>query len=199
MSKIKHFLPLIMFFVMGSYNLVQAQIQQGNVMWGGSITNMDFGLKKGQAWSIGVTPKAGYFIKDNLAVGGYVNLNISKQGTGSTTRTGYGVGAFGRYYASKEDINNLLKHGRFFFEANAGFEGASQKREPTTNGFGFGFGPGYSYFITPNVGLEALVKYQGLAGGGNTGYQHDITFALGLQIYLPSSRIKNAVKHPGDL
>lgn len=199
MIKSKLSLLFASLFFISCLNFAHSQIQEGNIMWGGSFTNMDFGLKKGQSWNIGITPKAGYFIKNNLAVGGYGKVNISKQGTGSTTKTEYGVGAFGRYYASNKDINNLLKHGRFFFEANAGFEGSSQKHEPTTNGFGFGFGPGYSYFITSNVGLEALVKYEGLTGGGNTGYQHDITFAIGLQVYIPSSRVKNAVQNPNQL
>ncbi|WP_260391874.1 porin family protein [Apibacter muscae] len=194
MRRIKLFLPMLaMTFGLG--NLAQAQIQKGNLMVGGTITDMDFGLKKGQSWGIGITPKLGYFIKDNLAVGGYVNVDISKQGQGSTTRTGYGVGAFGRYYANKEDINNLLKNGRFFFEVNAGLEGANQKGEPTTNGFGFGLGPGYSYFITPNIGLEALVKYNGLTGGGNEGYQHDLSFNVGFQIYLPTSKVKNRLNN----
>lgn len=176
-----------------------AQIQKGNTMWGGSLTNFNIGLKKGQGWDLGITPRAGYFIKDNMAVGGYVNLGFSKTGSGSPTKNTYGVGAFGRYYAQPGEVNNLLKHGRFFGEVNAGFGGQSQKGNPTTNGFQFGFGPGYSYFITPNVGLEGLVKYNGTVGGGNTAYQHNITFNLGFQIYLPSSKVKSMVKNPGDL
>jgi len=176
-----------------------AQIQKGNTMWGGSLTDFNIGLKKGQGWDLGITPRAGYFIKDNVAVGGYVNLGFSKTGSGSSTRSTYGIGAFGRYYAQPDQVNNILKHGRFFGEVNAGFGGQSQKGEPTTNGFQFGFGPGYSYFITPSVGLEGLVKYNGTLGGGNTTYQHNVTFNLGFQIYLPSSKVKAMVKDPSAL
>ncbi|PZP46085.1 MAG: hypothetical protein DI598_12555 [Pseudopedobacter saltans] len=176
-----------------------AQIQKGNTMWGGTLSSFEIGLKKGQGWDLGITPRAGYFIKDNMAVGGYVNLGFSKAGSGSSVRNTYGIGAFGRLYANDNQVSSPLKHGRFFGEVNAGFGGQSQKGNPTTNGFQFGFGPGYSYFITPNVGLEGLVKYNGTVGGGNTTYQHTVTFNLGFQIYLPSSRIKSAVKDPSQL
>lgn len=180
-------------------NHADAQIQKGNVMWGASLTNMDFGLKKGQGWNVGFTPKAGYFIKDNVAVGGYVDLNFSKSGAGEPTKNQYGFGAFGRYYAEPGEVKNPLRHGRFFAEANAGFGGVSQKTQPTTNGFNFGFGPGYAYFITPNIGLEGLLKYNGLVGGGNTTYQHNVTFGLGFQVYLPSSKIRGMAKNPENL
>ncbi|MFT4204705.1 MAG: hypothetical protein QM610_12440 [Chitinophagaceae bacterium] len=176
-----------------------AQIEKGNTMWGGSLTSFNIGLKKGEGWDFGVTPKAGYFVKDNLAVGGYVNLGFSKAGSGQSTKSTYGVGAFTRYYAQPDQVNNLLKHGRFFGEVSAGFGGQSQKGQPTTNGFQFGFGPGYSYFVTKNVGLEGLIKYNGTVGGGNTTYQHNVTFNLGFQIYLPSSKIKSAIKDPSSL
>ena len=35
-----------------------------------------------------------------------------------------------------------------------------------TNGFHFGVGPGIAYFVTPSVGLETLVKFNGTTGFG---------------------------------
>ncbi|QES87525.1 hypothetical protein [Rhizosphaericola mali] len=183
----------------GCIGAADAQLQKGNTTWGGSITDMNFGLKSGQGWNIGITPRVGYFIKDNVLVGGYGDLNLSKAGSGNPTKSEYGIGAFSRYYAKPGDVNNLLNHGRFFAEANAGFGGSSQKGQPTTNGFAFGFGPGYSYFLTPSIGLEGLVKYNGIVGGGNTTYQHNITFGIGFQVYLPSSKIKAMAKDPKSL
>lgn len=177
----------------------KAQIQKGNTMWGGSLSDLQVGLKSGEGFDFNITPKAGYFVKDNIAIGGYVNLGFSKSGAGVATKNQYGLGAFARYYAKPGDVDNLLKHGRFFGEANAGFLGISQKSQPTTNGFNFGFGPGYSYFITPNIGLEGLIKYNGLVGGGNTTYQHYVTFNLGFQVYLPSAKVKSMAKNPASL
>jgi hypothetical protein len=61
----------------------------------------------------------------------------------------------------------------------------------------FGVGPGYSCFITPNIGVEGLVKYVGQAGFGNEGLNSAITFNVGFSIYLPTShakRIANEMK-----
>lgn len=197
----KKLLFLLVAGIAGTYGVAKAQIQKGNVMWGGDIIGANVGLNSGSGFDLNLSPKLGYFVKDNLAVGGYVNLGVNKAGTGFSTKYTYGIGGFGRYYLSpgEHGIDNLLKHGRFFAEVNAGFAGQNQKGQPTNNGFNFGFGPGYAYFITPNVGLEGLIKYNGTVGGGNTTYLHAITFGLGFQVYLPSSRIKSAIKDPSQL
>jgi hypothetical protein len=65
-------------------------------------------------------------------------------------------------------------------EGNVGVGGTSiSKGGSSSNGLNFGFGPGYSYFITPNIGLEGLVKYDANAGFGSGGYTNKITFGLG--------------------
>lgn len=210
----------ILAFTSLSMEKASAQIQEGNVMLGadlgsgvagtttnGSLFGANFNLNKGGGFDIGISPKVGYFVKDNVMLGGVVNFGYNKSAsvtasdgsTSSTKTTTYGIQGLGRYYASDGQVDNLLKHGRFFVEANAGLAGRNVSGGGTTNGFAFGFGPGYSYFITPNVGLETLIKYNGLAGGGNMGYQHSIGINFGLQVYLPSSKIKSAVKNPSSL
>ncbi len=188
---------------------VNAQIEKGSVMFGSDlgsgvassasngIFGANFNLNKGAGWNIGLSPKVGYFVKDNVMLGGVVNIGYSKVSDVKTTV--YGIQGLGRYYASDGQVNNLLKHGRFFVEANAGIAGVNTKPGTTTNGFAFGFGPGYSYFVTQSVALEGLVKYNGLAGGGNTGYVNSLGINFGVQVFLPSSRIKNAIKNPGSL
>ncbi|MDE1190562.1 MAG: hypothetical protein PW786_00220 [Arachidicoccus sp.] len=210
---------LFLFFtgVAGVFSVAHGQISKGNVMVGtdlgsgisgignSSLFGANFNLNSGSGWNIGISPKIGYFVNDNLLIGGVVNLGYDKAKnvgdiSGAKT-TVYGIQALGRYYISpgEHGIDNLLKHGRFFFEANAGFAGVNVKPGNTTNGFAFGFGPGYSYFITPNVALEGLIKYNGLAGGGNTNYQNSLGINFGLQVFLPSSRIRSAVKNPSQL
>lgn len=200
--------------VAGTFSVAHAQIQKGNVMLGSdlgsgvvspassSLFGANFNLNKDAGFNIGIAPKIGYFVKDNLLLGGVIDLGYTRgAGTSPSKTTVYGIQALGRYYLSpgEHGVDNYLKHGRFFFEANAGFGGSNVKDGPTTNGFVFGFGPGYSYFITPNVALEGLVKYNGLVGGGNTSYQNSLGINFGVQVFLPSSRIKNAVKDPSQL
>lgn len=176
----------------GLFSTANAQIQEGNWMVGSSIITSNFGLNTGAGYNIALQPKAAYFIRDNVALGAYVDLGISKATKGSPTAFDYGVGALGRYFISPGEagVDNLLNHGRFFFEGNVGVGGYSVENGPSTTGLDFGVGPGYSYFITPNIGVEGLVKYKGRAGFGNEGLNSNITFNVGFSIYLPTGQAK---------
>ncbi len=179
--------------IAGLATTANAQIQKGNWMVGSSLLSSNFGLNTGGGYSIALQPKGAYFVEDNVAVGGYVNLGISKVTNGSPTRFDYGVGALGRYFLSpgEKGVDNLLNHGRWFFEGNVGIGGSSVESGNSTTGLDFGVGPGYSYFITPNIGLEGLVKYQGQAGFGNEGLNSNITFNVGFSIYFQTSKAKS--------
>ena len=98
-----------------------------------------------------------------------------------------------RYYLYKDDLN-LLKHGRWFGEANAGIERNQSKGGGSTNGLGIGFGPGYAYFITPNIGFDTLLKWNPLIGFGDDGFQSNLTLNFGFQVYLPGKSTFNNVK-----
>ena len=180
----------------GLFTTANAQIQEGNWMVGSSLVASNFGLNTGAGYNIALQPRGAYFIKDNVAIGGYVNLGINKETKDSGTRFKYGVGALGRYYMSPGEagVDNLLNHGRFFFEGNVGIGGNSIKGGTSTTGLDFGVGPGYSYFITPNIGLEGLVKYVGNTGFGNEGLTSNIAFNVGFSIYLPTSKAKSIIK-----
>lgn len=179
--------------VSGLTATANAQIQKGNWLVGSSLLTSNFGLNTGGGYNIAIQPKGAYFIEDNVAVGGYVNLGISKSTSGSPTRFDYAVGGLGRYYLSpgEKGVDNLLNHGRWFFEGNVGIGGSSVENGNSTTGLDFGVGPGYSYFITPNIGLEGLVKYQGQTGFGSEGLNSNITFNVGFSIYLPTSKAKD--------
>ncbi len=184
------------FAIGGLTATANAQIQKGNWLVGSSLLSSNFGLNTGGGYNISIQPKGAYFIEDNIAVGGYVNLGISKVTNGSPTRFDYAVGGLGRYYLSpgEKGVDNLLNHGRWFFEGNVGIGGSSVENGNSTTGLDFGVGPGYSYFITPNIGLEGLVKYQGQAGFGNEGLNSNITFNVGFSIYIPTSKAKQVIR-----
>lgn len=172
-----------------------AQIQKGNVLVGGNLTNINLGLDDPKIFSVDITPKAGWFIQDNVAVGGYVNFGLRTAKNSSTT-TSYGLGALGRYYTGKD--TEVLKHGRFFAEATVGIGGTNVSGGgANTNGLNLSVGPGFAYFITPNIGLETLLKYNGLVGFGSATTQNNLNLSFGFQIYLPGQRTANKVK--GDI
>jgi hypothetical protein len=170
----------------------QAQIQRGNVMVGANFANLSLGLDNSKVFSVDLTPKAAWFIEDNLALGGYANFGLQTANNSSTV-TRYGLGALGRYYTG-QDVE-VLNHGRFFAEATAGVGGVNVSNNGGhTNGLDIGVGPGFAYFVTPNIGLETLLKYNGLAGFGNAAYQSRLTLSFGLQIYLPGKSTANKIK-----
>ncbi|HUH29188.1 hypothetical protein [Gelidibacter sp.] len=203
-------LLLTIIMVLGAVGISKAQLAEGTYMLGtdlgsgitstasNGLFGFNFGLNDGAGFNVGLAPKVGYFVSDNFMLGAVVNLGYTKaaESEGASESTLYGIQALSRYYLApgEKGVDNLLKNGRFFMEANAGFAGVNVKEGPTTNGFAFGFGPGYSYFLTNNVALETSVKYNGLVGGGNTTYQHSLGLNLGLQIHLPSSDAKRAAQ-----
>lgn len=202
---------ITLLFIFGIMSTSHAQLQEGNIMLGtdlgsglatttsNGLFSMNFGLNDGAGFDIGISPKMGYFISDNFAVGAIANLGFTKspESQGESTKTTvYGFQAFTRYYLTPEEIEleDVINTGRFFLETNAGIAGVNVTDGPTTNGFAFGFGPGYTYFLTNSIALEATAKYNGLVGGGNTDYQHSLGVNLGIQVFLPWDRAEGAVE-----
>lgn len=167
-----------------------AQLQQGNWMVGGELAAANFGLNEGAGYNFAITPQVAFFVQNNWAVGPYVRLGFSGAKSSPTTFN-YGVGALSRYYLSpgEEGVDSLLKHGRFFIEGNAGIGGTTiSDGGASANGLDLGIGPGYTYFLTSDIGLDASVKLNGNLGFGNRGTTSAIDFRLGLNIFLPTSR-----------
>jgi len=179
----------------------KAQIQRGNVLIGGDLANLNFSLEKGGAFQGNISPKAAWFIQNNIAVGGEVDFGVSTFKGGGTSLN-YGIGPLARIYSGAG--TEIVRHGRFFGEANIGFNGTHDPINSSlgtsyenTNGLGFGVGPGFAYFITPSIGLETLLKYNGIAGFGNNGYASTLNLNFGFQVYLPGRT--TATKVRGDL
>ncbi|MEO8819536.1 MAG: hypothetical protein ABI267_05740 [Ginsengibacter sp.] len=168
-----------------------AQLQKGNYLVGGDLANFNLGLGGGGIFNVNIDPKVAWFIKDNVALGGYVTFGLATA-KGAKTSTTYGVGALGRYYIN-DPKTNVLKHGRLFFEGNVGIQGQSAANGSNTTGLGLGVGPGYAYFITPEIGLETLLKYNGIVGFGSQPYASALNLNVGFQIYLSKNKVKTIV------
>lgn len=173
--------------------VAKGQIQRGNILVGGNIANLNLGLNKGSAFTVNINPKAAWFIKDNTAVGAYLTLGLETS-KGNGTDFIYGIGALVRQYAGGDAVA-AVRHSRFFVEGNAGIDGinhSASSTNTTTNGLGLGIGPGLAYFITPNIGLETLLKYQGIFGFGTRVNTSTLNFNVGFQIYLASRAVRRA-------
>ncbi len=173
-------------------NALNAQINKGNVMLGGDLANLNVSFDNQTTFNL--TPKAAWFIDDGVALGSYMHFGVTHINGESGSNYSYGIGPLARYFFSIDQLP-ALKKTKFFVEANAGFEGVhSSVNSSNTNGMGFGFGPGVSYFITPSVGVEALLKYDGILGFGSTTYTNGLSFGIGLQVYLPCKKLAKEVK-----
>lgn len=186
----KVILPLLVLLFAGF--TANAQLSESDVMIGANVANLDFQFD--EKTDLSISPKAMWFIKDGLALGGYVNFGVEHPHGADGNIFKYGIGPLARYYVLSSDLN-LLKQTRFFLEANVGFEGSNNTiSDSDTNGLGFGVGPGITYFITNNIGLEAMLKYNGLVGFGSETYKNGLNLSIGFQIYLPSQRLANVIR-----
>ena len=168
--------------------VTNAQLQKGNIMIGGDLASLNFNLGGSGYFQGSINPKLAFFVHDNFALGGMINFGLITSSGGGTT-TSYGVSALGRYYLNHTD-NDIVLKGRFFLEGNAGFQGERLPDKSNTTGLGLGIGPGYTYFVTQSVGLETLLKYNGIAGFGSTPYSSNLNLNIGFQIYLPGRKVK---------
>lgn len=132
---------------------------QGDVFITGSV---GFGSEKTgdvKTSNFNLSPKAGYFVTNNIALGVQLGYTTQKE----TTETPLGdvedkassleIGAFGRYYFTP------ARNFSFFGQLSAGY--VSSKVEPDggpeakEDGFNVALAPGISYFVSDHIALEA--------------------------------------------
>lgn len=119
------------------FTSVNAQIQSGAIMAGGDVgftSSTDFN-------SFYLRPKVGYFFAKNIAAG----LDFSYYNPGSFVS----VGPFLRGYLTFSKFS-LFAHSRVVY---------SDGNDAIGNSLGFGIGPGFGFFISENVAIEAVAEY----------------------------------------
>jgi hypothetical protein len=179
-----------------------AQFNQGRWLAGGSLgfsattdksKSDQATVTNSHSTDFSLTPDVGYFIIDNLAVGGALNLSASSTKFEGSSRKNssaiFALAPFARYY---------LDPG-IFFQAQVGFGSHTDKTTDIVNnatvtrttkgGVGlWGIGVGYAYFLTDNVAIEPLLSYQSVSAKDKDSDTKDITsgiyFNVGFQIYL---------------
>ncbi len=180
-----------LFVLVCSFGVATAQLQKGSTLVGGGIGNIGFGFGSAANVNVNLTPRVGYFIQDNVAIGAKVNLSYTGVKNGDDT-FGYGLNGFGRYYFGDREFDTLLKNGRWFAEAGIGLAGLNN----APLGFNVNFGPGYSYFLNEHVAVEALLLYDAKFGSGSS---NGLSINVGFQIYFPSSKYKSMKDNPKSL
>ncbi|MBL7747498.1 MAG: outer membrane beta-barrel protein [Chitinophagaceae bacterium] len=135
---------------------------------------------------IALSPNAGLFVVDNLAVGGNVGISYSK--SGNNKNTSFYIGPFVRYYFTTETqaVRPVIQ-GNFNFLTNKQKVGTLSSSNTGTNFF---VGGGAAMFISKNVSIDALAgydrtKYKDFKGSGG------FAFNIGFQVYLLGGKISN--------
>jgi len=151
-------------------------------------------------FDISLNPKAGYFLKDQLAIGVALNTwayrSSGEDFSGTTytsTTSGILFGPFARYYY---EYGEFIPFGEVFI-------GFGSDKEKTESGeftsetphsvFQTTAGVGADYFLNEKVAIEAVLKYfyerQKPSGENATGGGHNyngVVFQIGLGIYFGS-------------
>ncbi|SKC00814.1 hypothetical protein SAMN05660841_03608 [Sphingobacterium nematocida] len=160
-----------------SANVGLAPIKAGNWMVGGSIGGLGYSFES-EAFNIGVSPRAGYFIADGLALGAQASLGL-RTVKDADNQWNYGIAPFVRYYIPR----GASATGRFFGHGDVGITGSNAGKGTS---FAFGVNAGYAHFITQTVALEVMAGYNYSKANVNVGEKATgLGVSLGFQIYLP--------------
>jgi hypothetical protein len=123
-------------------------------------------------------PGAGYFLNDNIALGAKLIFK-SASNSGKSAGSTFGLGAFGRYYITKDVLG---AKGSFFADATLSYtsEKGGDADAKATNTIGLGVGPGFALFPTPKLGFEiTLPNVLGFYSSSNDGKAAGSGFGIG--------------------
>ncbi len=135
------------------------------------IGNSDFFDNNSLHYNVGISPRVGYFIKDNFALGLDLGVNLDGYTKTQHRLVNTEIGLFGRYYFGKAaDKNGAQNKLRAFVELGAGYGHTFNRylnvvNDTETvghfdyNSFNFHVMPGVNYFLNKNVALEGGLNF----------------------------------------
>lgn len=132
-----------------------------------------------------IAPSAGLFVTNNIAVGLNIGFTSAKEEDpidGDVDTTLFGIGAFGRYYATPaNDFSFFGQLGFNYFTGKQEFEGGGELK---VDGFEIALRPGISYFVSEHFALEASIgalRYE-TSEPDTDGAESTDTFELGVDL-----------------
>lgn len=162
--------------------MVNAQTEKADWMVGGN-----FALNTSDNnTQIAFTPNAGYFVVNNLAVGG--NFSLSYQKSGNNKYTTFQVGPFARYYFTTEtQAVRPIVHASFNYISTK--NKINNTVSSTNTGSNYFIGGGAAAFISNNVSIDALLgydhtKYKNFNGSGG------FALNIGFQVYINKKQME---------
>ena len=148
---------------------LSAQTQKGSMMIGGTAGFSSSKAGDETTMEIVFAPMVGYFVIDQLAIGGGFSVGLLTAKEFNTTVLG--IDPTVRYYFNGSGSTRLF--------GQAAFRYASVKVEnfDAQTGTGFGIGTGINYFLNDHVALEAILGYNSFKAKN----ADDATGTFGLQ------------------
>lgn len=174
-----------------------AQFNQGRMLVGGSASlrsttgkTKDGGqtVTNGTRTDFNLSPRFGYFVIDNLAVGAELGIGLSKwnsktNGSDYNTNT-LSFGPFVRYYLPV----NVFFHGNLNFGTQRTKYENSNFDTGKYNTFGLGIGAGYAWMLNDYIAVEPMLLYgfkRGKDSASDDKYiDSGLSLSVGFQIYL---------------
>src|SRR5690606_17220279 len=154
----KLLLSLAAVFVFGLVNAQETEsngFAKGDVFLSGSVGFSSESTGDVKTNGFNITPSAGYFVSENIAVGlslGYTSTKDEAPNREDIKYSEFGIGAFGRYYftpANKFSLFGQLGVG----SQNGKYEQGST--EVKADGFNVAVAPGINYFVSEHFAREA--------------------------------------------
>lgn len=174
-----------MFFALliGSLLIItaNAQTEKGDCMVGGGFR---LNTSKNNT-EIAFTPNVGFFIINDLALGGNLVLDYTK--SGDNKFTSFGIGPFARYCFPGVKVRPIL-------QANFNYLSTKSKigtnASSTNTGINYFLGGGAAIFISDQVSLDFLMgydhtKYKDFDGSGG------FALTIGFQVYLHKRQVES--------
>lgn len=193
MKSFKVIAVLILVFFSGSTLFSQSAIKKGNYTLSGSVSysyskntidneSSDYTLK---AYNFGFSPAFGFFISDNLLVGGNISFNYNELNSISTYRNIFGTPvtlenkSIRRHFALGPEIRYYFTSLSFFPFLEIAY---NYSKELATDQYGhiFNFTGGINYFISNSVALEPFIGYS--IGKYKNPDQDLNTFSIGIRV-----------------
>ena len=176
-----------------------AQLEQGTKIVGGEFgvelnTNKskfeNQTVTNSKSTSISLEPRFGYFVIDNLAVGGELSLSTfsskSESSDNKITGTSFAIGPFVRYYFPPK----IFLEGQYAFGvSNTKYDWLDENQKSALSAWSLG--AGYAAFLNENIAIEPMIGYQSVAEKDKTEGEPEVKninsglfIRVGFQIYL---------------
>lgn len=182
----KIILSILAVAAFGTANAQEATTTDGGFAKGDLFLTGSFGISSEKTGddksnSFTVAPSLGYFVSENIAIGGRILYTSDKSESGNVDTqdfTTLGIAGFARYYWSPASKFSV------FGEAEVSYVSAENNLTNVKgNGFGLNVAPGVSYFLSSNFAIEAswgLVGYNTFEVDGAQDSTNTFNFGLDL-------------------